>query len=175
MVSAWRSGCRRVPDGAGLRRREGAGRVSDSFVLAHRSWCGGAGKRVAERLRHAASEVYAASFTGMAERAHLLDRGITIDTFVEDLVGVINARSSPMWFSWDTALGVRDFRDRRSDSRTDRAGRASRCGCARWRDARRLGLSSAEAEAGTGAAEPATDGLAVPVATLPTARRVGAL
>ena len=59
-------------------------------MLAHGSWWGGwSWKRVAERLRDAGSEVYAPSFTGMGERAHLLSQAITIDTFVEDLVGVI--------------------------------------------------------------------------------------
>ena len=33
--------------------------------------------------------VYAPSYTGMGDRAHLLSRSITIDTFVEDLVQVI--------------------------------------------------------------------------------------
>ena len=42
-----------------------------------------------ERLAAAGHRVYAPSYTGMGDRAHLLSRNITIDTFVEDLVQVI--------------------------------------------------------------------------------------
>ena len=44
---------------------------------------------MAERLAAAGHRVYAPSYTGMGDRAHLLSRSITIDTFVEDLVQVI--------------------------------------------------------------------------------------
>jgi pimeloyl-ACP methyl ester carboxylesterase len=61
-----------------------------TFVLAHGSWHGGwCWRRVADRLRAQGHAVFAPTFTGMGERAHLLSRDITIDTFVQDLVGVI--------------------------------------------------------------------------------------
>jgi pimeloyl-ACP methyl ester carboxylesterase len=64
--------------------------ASKTFVLAHGSWHGGwCWKRVADRLRAKGHAVYTPSFTGMGDRAHLLSRNITIDTFVEDLVQVI--------------------------------------------------------------------------------------
>jgi pimeloyl-ACP methyl ester carboxylesterase len=44
---------------------------------------------VADRLRAAGHHVFTPSFTGMGERAHLLSESITISTFVEDLVQVI--------------------------------------------------------------------------------------
>jgi pimeloyl-ACP methyl ester carboxylesterase len=63
-----------------------------SFVLAHGSWLGGWGwRRVAERLRRAGHAVFTPSYTGMGDRAHLLSPAITIDTFVEDLIGVIES------------------------------------------------------------------------------------
>jgi len=63
-----------------------------TFVLAHGSWHGGwCWKRVAERLRSKGHAVYTPSYTGMGDRAHLLSKDITIDTFVEDLVGVIQS------------------------------------------------------------------------------------
>ena len=59
-------------------------------MLAHGSWHGGwCWRPVAERLAAAGHRVYAPSYTGMGDRAHLLSRSITIDTFVEDLVQVI--------------------------------------------------------------------------------------
>ena len=48
----------------------------------------GAGGRWPSAWRRQAT-AYAPSYTGMGDRAHLLSRSITIDTFVEDLVQVI--------------------------------------------------------------------------------------
>ena len=63
-----------------------------TFVLAHGSWHGGwCWIRVAEQLRSQGHKVYAPSYTGMGDRAHLLNKDITIDTFVEDLVQVIRS------------------------------------------------------------------------------------
>ncbi len=62
------------------------------FVLAHGSWHGGwCWRAVAQRLRAAGHAVFAPSFTGMGDRAHLLRDGITLDTFVDDLAGVIES------------------------------------------------------------------------------------
>ena len=64
--------------------------ASKMFVLAHGSWHGGrCWKRVADRLRGKGHTVFTLSFTGMGDRAHLLSRYITIDTFLQDLVQVI--------------------------------------------------------------------------------------
>jgi pimeloyl-ACP methyl ester carboxylesterase len=61
-----------------------------SFLLAHGSWLGGwSWRRVAERLRLAGHTVFTPTYTGMGERADLLSSAITIDTFVDDLIGVI--------------------------------------------------------------------------------------
>jgi len=61
-----------------------------TFVLAHGSWHGGwCWSRVAERLRALGHAVHAPSFTGMGDRAHLLNKTIALDTFIEDLVQVI--------------------------------------------------------------------------------------
>src|SRR5690606_3295160 len=49
-------------------------------------WCW---EPVAERLLAAGHRVYAPSYTGMGDRAHLLHKDITIHTFVDDLVQVI--------------------------------------------------------------------------------------
>src|SRR5215510_11705751 len=62
------------------------------FVLAHGSWHGGwCWKRIADQLRSKGHFVFAPSYTGMGERKHLLNRDITIETFVEDLVQVIDS------------------------------------------------------------------------------------
>ena len=65
---------------------------SKTFVLAHGSWHGGwCWKKVADRLRAKGHTVYTPSYTGMGERAHLLSRDITINTFAEDLVQLIQS------------------------------------------------------------------------------------
>jgi len=63
-----------------------------TFVLAHGAWHGGwCWKRVADRLRTKGHSVYTPSYTGMGDRVHLLNKEITINTFVEDLVQVIQS------------------------------------------------------------------------------------
>lgn len=62
------------------------------FLLAHGSFHGGwCWSRVAQWLREAGHVVHTPSFTGMGDRAHLMSASITIDTFVADLVGVIES------------------------------------------------------------------------------------
>lgn len=62
------------------------------FLLAHGSWHGGwCWRAVAQRLRAAGHAVFAPSFTGMGDRAHLLRDGITLNTFVDDLTSVIES------------------------------------------------------------------------------------
>ncbi|MDN5843879.1 MAG: alpha/beta fold hydrolase [Alcaligenaceae bacterium] len=71
---------------------QGSNAVCRNYVLAHGSWHGGwCWAPVAERLEAAGHRVFAPSHTGMGDRAHLLSRSITIDTFVQDLVGLIEA------------------------------------------------------------------------------------
>ena len=79
-----------APALAAGRRAAGKDAGGKTYVLAHGSWHGGwCWRPVAERLAAAGHRVYAPSYTGMGDRAHLLSRSITIDTFVEDLVQVI--------------------------------------------------------------------------------------
>ena len=61
-----------------------------TFVLAHGAWHGGwCWGRVAGRLQ--GHRVYTPSFTGMGDRAHLMSADITLTTFVDDLVNLIEA------------------------------------------------------------------------------------
>ena len=63
-----------------------------TFVLAHGAWHGGwCWERVAQRLQ--GHRVFAPSFTGMGERAHLMSADITMATFVQDLVGLIETEN----------------------------------------------------------------------------------
>jgi pimeloyl-ACP methyl ester carboxylesterase len=63
-----------------------------TFVFAHGSWHGGwCWARVTDRLRAQGHRYFAPSYTGMGDRAHLLNKDITIDTFIDDIIGVINA------------------------------------------------------------------------------------
>src|SRR5215468_571654 len=63
-----------------------------TFVLAHGSWHGGwCWKKVADRLRAKGHAVYTPSYTGMGDRAHLLSKDITINTFADDLVQIIQS------------------------------------------------------------------------------------
>lgn len=59
-----------------------------TFVLAHGAWHGGwCWERVVQRLQ--GHRVFTPSFTGMAERAHQLSAAITMATWVDDLVALI--------------------------------------------------------------------------------------
>ena len=61
-----------------------------SFVLLHGAFHGGwCWARVAPVLRAAGHDVFTPTQTGLGERAHLLSRDITLDTFVQDLVAVL--------------------------------------------------------------------------------------
>src|SRR3954452_8117217 len=63
-----------------------------TYVLVHGAWGGGwQWAPVAERLRAQGHRVFTPTQTGMGERKHLLSRDITIDTFVEDIVNVLEA------------------------------------------------------------------------------------
>lgn len=61
-----------------------------TYVLAHGSWHGGwCWRSVAGLLTAAGHRVFTPSFTGMGDRAHLLNPDITLDTFIDDLIQVI--------------------------------------------------------------------------------------
>ncbi|MCS5498315.1 alpha/beta hydrolase [Cnuibacter physcomitrellae] len=62
------------------------------FVLLHGGrhggWCW---SRVSRRLRARGHEVFAPSFTGLGDRAHLLAPGIGLDTHIDDVVGLFES------------------------------------------------------------------------------------
>jgi pimeloyl-ACP methyl ester carboxylesterase len=61
-----------------------------SFVLVHGAWHGGwCWQRVARILRTAGHDVYTPTLTGLGERAHLLGPAITLDTHIQDILGVL--------------------------------------------------------------------------------------
>ena len=61
-----------------------------TFVLVHGGLHGGwCWKRVLPLLRAGGHEAYAPTLTGLGERAHLLSPGITLDTHVRDILGVL--------------------------------------------------------------------------------------
>ena len=61
-----------------------------SFVLLHGAFHGGwCWARVTPLLREAGHQVFTPTQTGLGDRAHLMHRGITLDTFVDDLVAVL--------------------------------------------------------------------------------------
>ncbi|NGM88291.1 alpha/beta hydrolase [Parapusillimonas sp. SGNA-6] len=61
-----------------------------TFVLVHGAWHGGwCWSRVAERLRAQGHRVYTPTLTGLGERHHLLHDGITLHTFIDDVVNVL--------------------------------------------------------------------------------------
>ena len=61
-----------------------------SFVLVHGAWHGGwCWQRVARILRAAGHDVFTPTLTGLGERAHLLGPSISLDTNVQDILGVL--------------------------------------------------------------------------------------
>jgi pimeloyl-ACP methyl ester carboxylesterase len=66
--------------------------MSCTFVLVpglfHGGWCW---RRVADPLRAPGHHVFTPTLTGLGERAHLLNKQIGLDTFVADLLGVLEA------------------------------------------------------------------------------------
>ncbi len=66
--------------------------AAQTFVLVHGAWHGGwCWSRVADRLRTAGHQVFTPTQTGLGERKHLLSKDITLDTFIKDIVNVIEA------------------------------------------------------------------------------------
>ena len=65
---------------------------SANYVLVHGAWHGGwCWSRVAERLRAAGHRAFTPTCTGLGERAHLMSPDITLDTFTDDITGMIEA------------------------------------------------------------------------------------
>lgn len=63
-----------------------------TFVLLHGAFHGGwCWSRVTPLLRAAGHDVFTPTQTGLGERAHLLHHGITLTTFADDLIGVLEA------------------------------------------------------------------------------------
>jgi pimeloyl-ACP methyl ester carboxylesterase len=72
--------------------RESEMAAAQTFVLVHGAWHGGwCWIRVAERLRAADKRVFTPTQTGLGERRHLLSKDITLDTFIADIAGLIEA------------------------------------------------------------------------------------
>jgi pimeloyl-ACP methyl ester carboxylesterase len=62
-----------------------------TFVLVHGAWLGGwCYQRVARLLRNSGHEVYTPTLTGLGERAHLMNPTISLDTHIEDVLGLIH-------------------------------------------------------------------------------------
>jgi|APSaa5957512535_1039671.scaffolds.fasta_scaffold31022_2 pimeloyl-ACP methyl ester carboxylesterase len=63
-----------------------------NFVLVHGAWHGGwCWKHVAPLLRAAGHNVFTPSLTGLGSRLHLAHAGISLDTHISDIIGVINS------------------------------------------------------------------------------------
>lgn len=62
-----------------------------TFVLVHGAWHGGwCWSRTAHILRQQGHTVFTPTQTGLGERSHLLGPGITLDTFVQDIIKVLD-------------------------------------------------------------------------------------
>ncbi len=60
------------------------------IVLVHGAWHGGwCWRRVIPLLQAAGHEVFAPTLTGLADRAHLFDRTINLDTHIQDVIGLL--------------------------------------------------------------------------------------
>ena len=63
-----------------------------SFVLVHGAWHGAwCWRRVLEPLRAAGHRAFAVSLSGVGERAHFEVAAVTLQTHVQDIVGVVDA------------------------------------------------------------------------------------
>ena len=74
----------------GPARAAAQGGTAATFVLVHGAWAGAwIWRKVAPLLRAAGHEVYASTATGMGDRVHLADPAIDLDTFVTDVVNLL--------------------------------------------------------------------------------------
>src|SRR5688572_718991 len=61
-----------------------------TFILVHGSWHGGwCWRLVTPLLRAAGHDVYTPTLTGLGERAHLVNSGVTLETHIEDVVNLL--------------------------------------------------------------------------------------
>ncbi|WP_310564695.1 alpha/beta hydrolase [Hydrogenophaga sp.] len=67
-------------------------RTTTAFVLVHGAWQGAwCWHRVLPLLRGAGIDTHAVTLTGVGERAHLLSPAVTLDTHIQDVIGLIEA------------------------------------------------------------------------------------
>jgi len=60
------------------------------FVVCHGAWSAGwAWKKMRPLMRAAGHDLYVPSYTGLGERAHLLNRDVNLDTHIDDVLGVL--------------------------------------------------------------------------------------
>ena len=63
-----------------------------TYVLVHGSWLGGwSWRRVADLLRAEGHTVFTPTMTGVGERRHLISHQITLETWVEDVLAVLES------------------------------------------------------------------------------------
>ena len=68
-----------------------------TFVLVHGANLGGwCYQRVSRLLRRSGHEVHTPTLTGLGERAHLMNPSISLDTHIEDVLGLIKDQSVTM-------------------------------------------------------------------------------
>jgi pimeloyl-ACP methyl ester carboxylesterase len=61
-----------------------------TFVLVHGSWRGGwSWRRVSDLLARKGHRVYTPTLTGLADRSHLLDSRVTLETHITDIVNLL--------------------------------------------------------------------------------------
>jgi pimeloyl-ACP methyl ester carboxylesterase len=61
-----------------------------TFVVAHGAWSAGwAWKKMRPLLRAAGHELWTPTCTGLGERAHLANAGVSLDTHIQDIVAVL--------------------------------------------------------------------------------------
>ena len=82
--------CSRETTASDRHAAASSARERRTFVLPHGSWHGGwCWARVAEPLRAQGHRVYTPTLTGLGERSHLLSKDVTLDTWITDLVSVL--------------------------------------------------------------------------------------
>ena len=63
-----------------------------TFVLVHGSWFGGwCWRRIEAPLRANGFRVFSPTMTGVGDRSHLIDRTITLDTWITDIIQLLDA------------------------------------------------------------------------------------
>src|SRR5690606_7760133 len=87
--AAWGAG--HNANNPGLSRRTPM-KAATSIVLVHGAWHGAwCWRRVLPLLRAAGAEAHAVTLNGLGERAHLMGPQITLQTHVQDVLGLIEA------------------------------------------------------------------------------------